>query len=240
MATKLSSLLESFFKTDAKSFEQHKKNQEDVARIQSYVQGLKDFYSALNGKKLEVIKESFISLVPLFEAYKSDKLFVVESEIAQILQTAKDDQDIVSQLLGLFGKVKEVLVENNVPAVITNEIPVDNPVSDAKIEPATTIEPITEPAKDTTEPTPAEKKSAYEEGFNEGRKYLDSLKDNLQEANGKAYCRQLAETTHAERPYRWVETWMKGFNEGVKFEETVMRELYPDKFPSEKNDQATN
>lgn len=234
---KLSHLLESFFKSDTTSFEKHKKSQEDVERIQSYVQGLKSFYLALNGKKIEVIKESFASLLPIFESYKSDKLFAIEKDIAVKLNDAKDET-VIADIMKLFGQVKEVLVENKAPEAVINEISVDTtgtpdriePPKDVPVEPAKTIEPVV--ADGTAEPTPEQKQSAIEDGFNEGRKWYRENFDKP-EANAKSHVNQLAETVHADRPYKWVTNYMSGFNQGCKFEETIQRDLNPDKFPKE-------
>jgi len=76
-----------------------------------------------------------------------------------------------------------------------------------------------------------EEVSKYEEGFEEGRKSYNSLKADGH--NPRKYSQNIAETRMADMPYASVEQWRRGFEEGVKFQEKVLRETKPELFENE-------
>jgi hypothetical protein len=111
-----------------------------------------------------------------------------------------------------------------------NTLEGDAPVTPEVAAPPTPVSDVTpEPAKE--EPVAeAKKESAYEAGFNEGRKYWKKGEGH------KNFLKSVVEGTLYEKPYSHVQRYSEGFAAGYAFEEEYRKDTQPEVFAEDKKE----
>lgn len=221
--------------------------------------------STISGENsMEKIMESFQKMVDGLDFYKSEGVEELEKLIVEAIdkfdpEKAQDDalaleylmikleeavegsgasilleeEELYKNIADLEAQNEEDMADPN-PNPTESGAPSDGMMSGDAMSDTATSEATPGDVGESNPEVPIEESSKFEDGFEEGRKAYDALK--AEGHNPRKYSQNIAETRMADLPYASVEQWRRGFEEGVKFQEKVLRETKPELFENENNE----
>jgi hypothetical protein len=227
-------ILNSFFNSNSVTLQEHAKYLKENSINDVFKKNLLKIFEGL--QKIEnndengigIIQEHFMNLSEVFDYYKTNDISQIEIQLAETINNLNKENmgESYTNIITLL----EQLHNTNIPKPLIESVLVFE--SENISEPVLNSEPTPEKTDGLTTPTEQEM-TALEEGFNSGRKAWKMMRE--QGLSASKYSRELAEEKYSERTYKWTENWIKGFNEGCKFEEMVAKDKNPELFKDEKD-----
>lgn len=237
----LKHVFSTFFESDSVTIKDHKTTLFKESVHKSFSKELSDFVEGVSmlykkdSAGIKKIQESFQGIVPAFDMYKNDQLVKIEEKMVNSITALNESNlhDVGVDLQMSCIALKDTLIKAGMPVQLFEEFDNVDAVEQEMTE--NDVPQVTDGVStETEEPASIEpEKHPYEKGFNEGRKRYKTMRE--QGLNARKMSQQIAESELCEQTYKTVEAWMRGFNEGCKFEESLMRETNPELFESEEN-----
>lgn len=239
--SELKTLLHSFFSSKDKTINEHKDTilkEKHVTIFNDNINSIYECIDDLNKSHIEKIKENYMNIAEIIDNYTSDEVKKLEELLVEEIDSIKDEnlEDHSLALDIMFNQLNNALKESGLPELLVEEIVYEDEL-DEEFENLESIEnELSEEDDIEIEGSQEEieqvdgndeqlenKLTAREIGFNEGRKQFSKLgEDGL---NAKSLTNQIVESEHSTKPFKWVEQWIQGFNEGLKFQEKVMNDI---------------
>lgn len=201
---------------------------------------LKKIVSIKNGEKAEIalnaLTESINTDINLdLIKYNFGQLYSIckQSGLKQVINEnsfyEEDGDGDSGETSGNSGETSgDNVTQNTESPIVTEETPVDNTMDQSapiEPEPVSNTETTSTPVTNTTDPSmpsQMEEKCGFEEGFEEGKKWvmareskfgcMTEMKNALQE--------KISSNLH-QKPYSFVEQYKEGFKEGCMYQEKV-------------------
>lgn len=199
--------------------------------MHTMVMGLDHFH---NDKSLEIEKLLLEAIDSYDETTSEEDILAIEYLTVRLRESIElaGAKDVIALLESEFSNVERFEDSLEEEEDILNIDDGAVPPSDIDMQeiPTDTVQPADESGEFIDNQVVDEEQCPYERGFNEGRKYYKESRNSGEAPSPKNMARQLAETKYANKPYLEVEKWMEGFNQGIKFQERVLKETNPELF----------